>query len=588
MFSKRTFISLVLFCTLATAVLYLLERYTLLAPDGHRRHVLPENLDGVDMLHVVRPGLTFELQKENNLWVLRQPASVPADEPYVRRLLDTLETLPVEDQLTLRTLGQRGLTLGRLGFAPPQGTIAIHLRGRIFTLDIGHTAPSGNALYVRRPDLPDRVFVTDAALLAALPASVDDLRRRRLLALPANQIGVLEIRRPASPTFRVIRKDNLWQLIQPVSGRASQNAVNELIAALGRLTADSFIRPLDMAASPSQAALTQYGLDAENAVSILLWEQGKTTPLRLRLGAPVPGAPGFCYALMDDQGTVACVSNTVAPHLALPPSAFRNRRLFRETEDALSGITVRYPNQTLELGCNAEREWQLLAPVRSRANQAGTHTFINTLLNLRADDIAYIEDDDPAPPPSDHQLTLAFRTLPPTTLHFSYESPLYRFYFAGTPAVFYYFNASNLPPALVSLDEAAGLADPAIINESLDAVTRVTFATATATQTLERAAGWRPSAGWLPADPLPLLDNLSHLTAARIAQLAPLTSTQLAAHGLAPPAMEITLDLASSGSLRRVLLVGAPAPGGERYATLLGRDLLYLIKTNALPGVRLP
>jgi len=611
MYPRRTLVLLFLLTLAAAAALYHLRRNGAVTDSAAGRRVFPKNLDAVEALVLERGNETLSLQRQKGVWEITRPLAVPADAQRVRRLLDALESLPVTDQFPLRSLEQRQLSLEQLGLAPPQTRITLTLAGRPpVVLEIGRASPSGHALYLRHSGHPSQILTTDAVFLREQLGAFLEFRQRLLLPTLPSKITALEIRRPGQSVFRVIRKDNLWHLVQPISGRANQGVVNELAQTLADLAIEKFIWPetlSDPLSTPQPPPLDAFGLDPESALSLLVWEQAQPSPLRVRIGRPVPENPGLLYTLSTDQATVATVTNAILAILGQPPSEFRDKRLFREDPSLLAGLSIRYPGQTLELE-NDDSEWLLTAPVRARANTLMVAALVNTLLNLRADKINTNDDadatdpidspDSPAPSPIpqpsplvSRQLLLAFKNQPPVALHFEH-TPLHTlFTFANDPAITYLIASTNLPPELVNLDEATHLADLQILDLPSESVQRLTFSTPTATQSFECVnAQWQP-AGLEPPPPVfadfqpaVLLDGLASLRAERVAQLTPLLPVQLQPLGLSPPALEITLDLSDSPSFRRVLSIGAPASLGTRHATLRGSEILYAVSTNSLPA----
>ncbi|MCL1888347.1 MAG: DUF4340 domain-containing protein [Kiritimatiellaeota bacterium] len=630
MYPRRTLAILLILTVAAAALLIRLRRDGAALDPAAPRRVITQNLDATEGLVLERGGESIEIKRQNGAWDITRPVAVPADAQRVQRFLDALETLPVVDQFSTRSLGQRELTLAQLGLDPPEARVTLHFAGRPATvLDIGHASPSGRALYARLSGRPNTIFVTDAVFAAQMPAAFLEFRQRLLLPPLSAHITALEIQRPGRPTFRVIRKDTLWHLVQPIAGRASQGVVNDLIQALAELAVADFIWPetlSDPAATPGPPDLAPLGLDAASAVSLLIWEQARPNPLRLRVGLPVPEKPGLLHALSTDQATLVTVTNAILGIMGQPPAEFRDKRLFREDPALLATLSIRYPGQTLELECDDDGQWLVTSPVRARANPLMARVLANTILNLRADTITAVEngparcpncgarvgeaedavettcpeclDALPAPsappasvsPPSQRQLVLAFRDLPPVTLDFQYTPFQTPFTFANDPGVTYLIASSNLPPELVSLDEAARLADPQILDLMPEAVHRLTFATPASTQVFERVeTQWRrvgADPGGPAMQPSVLLEDLAGLRAERVAQLTPLLPVQLEALGFSPPALEAVFDFSDdSPSFRRVLSIGGEASPGTRHATVRGTDILYVVSTNALRGL---
>jgi hypothetical protein len=114
---------------------------------------------------------------------------------------------------------------------------------------VGASGRAYRSAYARQPDA-DAVYLVEGDLVGMLDRGVNDWRDRRVVAVEADSIGTLEIRR-GGVRYRLVRSDSTWT----VDGRpADSSRVERLVDAVA-----SWEVPVTAFATPEQADSADFG-----------------------------------------------------------------------------------------------------------------------------------------------------------------------------------------------------------------------------------------------------------------------------------------------------------------------------------------
>ncbi len=561
--------------------------------------LFPGGFGEAESLVVEREGLRLELQRVGTRWTLAQPFIAGADQGEVMRFLDRLERAPLVDRLSLRDLRRRGLAMTDFGLAPPAARVVV--RGPLFRVEaaFGVPTPAGNEVYLALDSADDVVWVTDRQIFAALPVSIEQWRDRSLLRDTAGNLTALEIRRPGVPFLKVVRDGEAWQLVQPISGRASARVVGEAIKALQAIRIERFIwsgatNGADVASGDARTRLVHYGLDSETAVQAQVWESGNPVGARIRFGREVEGSPGLVYALAPSDNSVVAVSNSVLRSLPQGVGEVRSRMVFDAAPSAVRRLAIQYADETVEL----ERRdappsgfWRMTAPVQGDVDSPTVEQFASAVLALRAD---YLVDhqmrDGPAVAAGEPlcRLDVAFASVTQRVSVVQSVSDLqcYDLTINQSPTVFV-VAASNMPPLLTRKSGVLELANRTILALPAQTIRRITAKGADRLETVERKGSdgdeqWTVAGGTADADVLRAWAALlGNWRADRVVRLGA-GAQDVAAFGMGAPWMEIMVDLASDEAVRRSVLVGRVSEGGGRYVSVRGHDVIYEVSAESV------
>lgn len=552
-----------------------------------------------DSLVVEREGFRLELQRVGAQWNLVQPVATGADSAEVMRFLDLLERAPLVDRLPLNDIRRRDLTMADFGLAPSAGRVVV--RGPQFRTEValGARTPSGSEVYATVDRAGDVVCVTDRRILDAFPASLENWRDRALLRRPFGKVTALEIRRPGVPFIKVVREGDLWQLVQPLSGRASTPAVEAAIAGLQAARIERFVlaeggtNGLDPASGVLRSRLVFYGLDTETAVQAQVWENGNPVGARIRYGREVDDHPGLVYALTPDDTCIVAVSNAVLSALPTSVGTIRSRRLFDVSPAALRRLIIQHADETVEVSRPAAGlpgSWRMKAPVQGEADGTTVEQVAAGFLALQADRLV---DPDVTPATITNEpfcrMELAFAdgsTQRVTVAQSVHETGCFDIALPPAPMVFV-VAASNLPRQIVGNVGVLELVDRTILALPAPTIRRITVKGLDREESVERRGGdgdgqWLAGSGTADAEVLKTWAALlSQWRAERVVRLGA-GAQDVEAFGMAEPWLDLTVDVASDEALRRNVRVGRIAANGGRYVSVLGHDVIYQVSSNVV------
>ena len=553
----------------------------------------------VDSLVVERDGFRLELQRVGTQWNLVQPVTTGADSTEVMRFLDLLERAPLLDRLPLHDIRRRNLAMADFGLAPSVGRVVV--QGPLFRVEIafGASTPSGNEVYAAVDRAEDVVCVTDRRIFNAFPTSLEHWRDRTLLRKPSGKVTALEIRRPGVPFLKVVREGDLWQLVQPLSGRAATRAVGSAIEALQATRIERFI-PADgetnglvLASGVLRSRLVYYGLDNETAVQAQVWENGNPVGARIRFGREVDGSPGLVYALTPDDNSIVAVSNAVLRSLPAGVGAIRSRRLFDVSSAAVRWLTIQHADETVELNrheSGLSGLWIMKAPVQGEADGPTVEQAVAEFLALQAERL--MDPDVNAAAITNEPLCrmeLAFAdgsTQRVSVAQSVHETGCYDLTLPPVPMVFV-VAASNMPPQIIGKVGVLELVNRTILALPAQTIRRITVKGPDRQESVERKGGdgdgqWVAGAGAADAEVLKTWATLlSRWRAESVVRLGA-GAQDVTAFGMAEPWLDLTVDVASDDALRRSVRVGRVAANGGRYVSVLGHDVIYLVSSNVV------
>ena len=556
--------------------------------------LFPRGLGEVESLIVEQGAFRMDLRQQGGTWRQVEPFAADVDPQAVRRTLDVLADMTVQERISLDELRRRALQLKDFGLSPAQTRVIVRTAARRIELGFGNLTPDGREVYFYL-DAAAQVLVTPRAALEAVPNSLERVRERALLHDSGRAVTALELRRAALPYVKLTHAGNEWNMSQPYAAAADPALVEQILASLRRVRIESFVWP-SVSTNESQVAgsgslrsrLALYGLDADAAVQVQFWETGGPAGVRLRFGKAVDGHPGWIYALTADEQSVVAVTNTVLSVLQATPSDLREHRLFREKPEEITRVQLRFAEQLVECRRDEKNRWALVSPLQDTADQEQVGRMLVGLLRLRAQQVV----DPPISAGSDVgpstgavcvvELGSAVRSTRFAVLPNELVG-LMDVVFTNAPTR-YVVAASNLPPAICSPAAAYGLRDRIVLSVATSAVRRITVRRDTEVEVVERMPDgdlWQvagsPAGKNVANDSLTAwLALLNQLPATRIERLG-VPAAELERYGLTEPAQEVDVDLLSADALRKVLLIGRSLADGGCYAMLRGHDVIFVL-----------
>lgn len=205
----------------------------------------------------------------------------------------------------------------------------------------------------------------------------------QVLAVPEDQIAQLEFhRKGAEPA--IVKKNGAgkWEITAPKTLPADADAVQNVTSTLTSLTADQVVeeKPGDLA---------PFGLKDPAASIIVTRKDGKTSQLDFGDEAPTSG---LVYAKVAGDPKVYALSTSMKTSLDKTAQDLRDKRLLTFDSDKLSRLELTAKKQTVELGRNAQNEWQIVKPKPYRADGFQAEELIRKVKDAKLDPAISEED----------------------------------------------------------------------------------------------------------------------------------------------------------------------------------------------------
>jgi hypothetical protein len=197
----------------------------------------------------------------------------------------------------------------------------------------------------------------------------------------------LDVRRP-DQSLSVVRTNGGWRLVAPVDYPAQADAVERLLEALCRLDRRTYIAPEEL--PRSAAALAEFGLD--QPVAILSLQAGSERK-ELRVGGPTPLGGRVYLQLVGAEGLFAAEAEFLR-WLPRTANEWRDTLFLDLTGVNFNRLEIRAADRGFALELDpTNRLWQLVRPMRARADNPRLQALLQALRNLR---VQRFVTDDPA------------------------------------------------------------------------------------------------------------------------------------------------------------------------------------------------
>ena len=159
-------------------------------------------------------------------WQITQPRPMGADQTTVSSALSTLSALSSE-----RLVDDKATDLKRYGLDAPAVQVVVTTKNnQTQSLLIGDDTPTGSAVYAMLAG-QTRVFTMASYNKSSIDKSLDDLRDKRLLTIPADKMSRIELVRK-NQLLEFGRNQDAWQILKPRPLRADNLQVSELATKL--------------------------------------------------------------------------------------------------------------------------------------------------------------------------------------------------------------------------------------------------------------------------------------------------------------------------------------------------------------------
>ncbi len=356
--------------------------------------IVAMNWDAVDRIELVRGGASTVFEKKNGEWSMTVPLADEADNWAVQALVSAiqhanptrkLEQLPADYAKTF-------------GLAQPRTVAKFTAGGQTQTVLIGNMNPVGETTYVQ-PQGANVVYLVAAATIAALDKSVDEMRRRELLAPrdpvkklkqvkieQAGEVPLTLLPKPApkpaatqgAPSTEELPEDETWVIDALDGPEADAERTKQILDKLATLRAGEFIKNQD-------ADLAVYGLDRPTLVVTATYGEGEQAVTKvLKVGKKLEEGNTW-YVMVDGRSFVMSVDDPSLQPLRVTRADLRDHRLLPGLDPAkVMAIDLQTGETSLRITRSGEG-WKLADGVS--ANRALIEDLLTAARQWRADEL---------------------------------------------------------------------------------------------------------------------------------------------------------------------------------------------------------
>ena len=531
MSNRGVILKLLLGIFAALAALWGLKiRSAAIAEAGAREALVAVDPADVCRIEVSAPSYTGTLARASTSarWMLEMPGGMAAaDGAAVMKILDALAFTPPGDSLSFDGMRDLCLAPADFGLSPPAFSIRLATYGgKKSGVSLGLKSPSEAEAYAMVEGFLS-VFTVPVSVMAAIPGALDGFRPDRLLQFEPSLANAVDVRVPDAAFVKLIRSAGSWT----VKSSDSAPALPSAVAALVNAVAEAKIRSYAATGFPIPLSrLTTYGIDPEKSMLVTVYGPGESS--QVVFGNAVDDS---VYALVQNGTAVVTVPAALKDACCVSAESFRDTRLFPVAASLVDSVTVSSPDGVCILRKEGD-EWRLESPVVAPADQERVAEFVQRMLSL------------------DSSATSAVPS--------------------GTVTVKIGGMSAALQPSLADAKALASLHDRTILALAASEIAKVTV-----TGEGVEGVSWPAVAG--DSVPGAVTEALARLEAVSVVDLAA-SPEELEKLGLAKPYRTVAIDLKSSDSIRKNLLVGSALEDGSRYAMLSGAATVFTLSPSAL------
>ncbi len=313
----------------------------------------------------------IEIQKDNKeVWQITEPKQYKADESTVRTMLSTVADFVPDSTI------EGPANLADYGFNAPTARCTFQNKtGNSFVLLIGDKGVTGSSTYLKLSD-KNTVYLLPSYTVDNLKKTVNDYRDKNLVKTDMVLAKKIQIVRNGKIFALEKDKNNVWDIIQPIIGKADESKVRDLLTTVNNLHVDSFVED-----HPSNLAI--YGLAAPHA-KIEVWPSDGSLSKSILIGRKKMKTSNF-FAKLDDSPAVYLVNQYIDSTLDVKVADFRDKSMMKFDGVSAKTLSVLHDGKTFVYQKDDKGQWSSAG--RVKAQDEATY-LVNLLSDIVISDFA--------------------------------------------------------------------------------------------------------------------------------------------------------------------------------------------------------
>jgi hypothetical protein len=211
-----------------------------------------------------------------------------------------------------------------------------------------------------------------------------ETKEKAFPSLKAEDIEDVQIKTADGQTSRVQKADGTWKITSPEAAPADQGELSSITSSLATLDVQRVV-------DENPGDLKQYGLEPAK-VDVEFRAKGDKEPRRLQLGEKTPTG-GDLYARLPSQQRVFLVSSFLDSTFNKNTFALRDKTLIRIDREKIDRIEIVADKRSVTLAKTGS-EWQIVAPLRARADFAAVEGSLERLSSAQMQGIVPADKAD--------------------------------------------------------------------------------------------------------------------------------------------------------------------------------------------------
>ncbi len=341
--------------------------------DLRDKKIIDAGKDDISMIELVRADTTIKLEKDGDIWQVREPLASRADKDTMNELLDEIASAEVQD-----FVDDEPEDLAKYGLANPAATLTVYTGDEKAgqTLLLGSTNEDDTGVYAKR-DIADNVVLMKKTLFEKIPTTVDDVRNKNLVLVALPDLRKIEYSTANGSFTMVLDEAGTWYVEKPRRIKADTIELGDLINELGDIEAESFLAETK----------PEYGFD-DPRVKIAMWYKAKgdtapteQQPVTALIGAANPDDTTLAYAMNEESvPMIVKLESDTLDKLKKTFFDFRDKVLVDFRRDDVDRMEVAYLDDTVTLERKGD-SWSVVAPADVELRDQGVADRLTWTIN---------------------------------------------------------------------------------------------------------------------------------------------------------------------------------------------------------------
>jgi len=331
--------------------------------------LLPVDIKNIQSITIKNSSGDFlTCRREGDGWTISDPQKVASDKAAVESLLTSLTGATVD-----QVVDPKPASLRDFGLDVPALTleVATDAKPEKFSLSLGDETPTGGGVYALVGGNP-RVITLASFLKSSLDKKMFDLRDRRVVTIPSDQINRIEVAGKSGRWTLAKNPQGIWDLVLPPAVRADRFTAEGIVSRLESGKMQSVV-------SEEKRNTGKYGFGAPEAT---LKVSGAGVTQTLTVGK-MEGSR--YYAMNSALDPVFTVEANFLSDYEKPASDIRAKDLFTFSTFEVKRLEVVSPAGSRTFEKQAGDKWKQTAPAAKDLPTEKVEALLDKLRDLRAE-----------------------------------------------------------------------------------------------------------------------------------------------------------------------------------------------------------